>query len=124
MLKGFIDLTFEHNQQYFIADYKSNHLGDNLDLYNYQSMKTAISSHRYDLQYIIYTLALHRYLGLRMTDYDYDQHIGGSFYLFLRGMSVSAPQAGVYYDKPPKALIEKLDLLFGNLSTTSSIEAN
>lgn len=123
MLKGFIDLTFEHNQQFFIADYKSNHLGDNLDLYHYQSMKTAISSHRYDLQYIIYTLALHRYLALRMPGYDYDQHIGGSFYLFLRGMSVSAPQAGVYYDKPPKALIEKLDLLFGNSSTTASIEA-
>ncbi|ACJ29496.1 Exodeoxyribonuclease V, beta subunit [Shewanella piezotolerans WP3] len=123
MLKGFIDLTFEHNQQFFIADYKSNHLGDNLDLYNYQSMKTAISSHRYDLQYIIYTLALHRYLSLRMTDYDYDQHIGGSFYLFLRGMSVSAPQAGVFYDKPPRALIEKLDLLFGNSSTTASNEA-
>ncbi|QQX82221.1 exodeoxyribonuclease V subunit beta [Shewanella sp. KX20019] len=113
MLKGFIDLTFEHNQQYFIADYKSNHLGDSLNVYHYSNMKSAIRSHRYDLQYIIYTLALHRYLGLRMSNYDYDQHIGGCFYLFLRGMSVSEPQSGVFYDKPPKDLIEKLDLLFG-----------
>ncbi|WOT07004.1 exodeoxyribonuclease V subunit beta [Shewanella youngdeokensis] len=126
MLKGFIDLTFEHNQQYFIADYKSNHLGDSLIAYHYSNMKQAIRSHRYDLQYIIYTLALHRYLGLRMPNYDYDQHIGGCFYLFLRGMSVSEPQSGVFYDKPPKALIEQLDLLFGNHASkhTSFAEAN
>ncbi|PKG73852.1 exodeoxyribonuclease V subunit beta [Shewanella sp. GutCb] len=119
MLKGFIDLTFEHNQQYFIADYKSNHLGDSLNVYHYNNMKQAIRSHRYDLQYIIYTLALHRYLGLRMTHYDYDQHIGGCFYLFLRGMSVSEPQSGVFYDKPPKELIEKLDVLFGKTQRQS-----
>ncbi|PKG58884.1 exodeoxyribonuclease V subunit beta [Shewanella sp. GutDb-MelDb] len=125
MLKGFIDLTFEHNQQYFIADYKSNHLGDSLNVYHYNNMKQAIRSHRYDLQYIIYTLALHRYLGLRMTHYDYDQHIGGCFYLFLRGMSVSEPQSGVFYDKPPKELIEKLDVLFGKTQRQSMpAEAN
>lgn len=112
MLKGFIDLTFEHQGQFFIADYKSNHLGDDFSYYGVDAMRGAIRSHRYDLQYIIYTLALHRYLRLRMPDYDYDQHIGGSFYLFLRGMSVHAPGSGVYYDKPPQALIESLDALF------------
>ncbi len=112
MLKGFIDLTFEHNNQYFIADYKSNHLGNDTQLYHDHNMQQAIRSHRYDLQYIIYTLALHRYLSLRMADYDYDQHIGGCFYLFLRGMSANAPQSGVFYDKPAKALINKLDNLF------------
>ncbi|WP_041416345.1 exodeoxyribonuclease V subunit beta [Shewanella halifaxensis] len=117
MLKGFIDLTFEHNNQYFIADYKSNHLGDDLSQYHYSNMQQAIRSHRYDLQYIIYTLALHRYLSLRMANYDYDLHMGGSFYLFLRGMSVNSPQSGVYYDKPPKLLIEKLDALFTNSAT-------
>ncbi|WP_373317202.1 exodeoxyribonuclease V subunit beta [Shewanella sairae] len=120
MLKGFVDLTFEHNNQFFIADYKSNHLGDDLNLYHFNNMQQAIRSHRYDLQYIIYTLALHRYLSLRMPNYDYEQHIGGSFYLFLRGMSQSSPQSGVYYDKPPKLLIEKLDALFSN---TASVEA-
>ena len=38
--------------------------------------------HRYDLQYQLYTLALHRYLQHRLTDYDYEQHFGGVFYLF------------------------------------------
>ncbi|GIU14311.1 RecBCD enzyme subunit RecB [Shewanella sp. MBTL60-007] len=122
MLKGFVDLTFEHNNQFFIADYKSNHLGDDLSQYHFTNMQHAIRSHRYDLQYIIYTLALHRYLALRMANYDYDLHIGGSFYLFLRGMSASNPQSGVFYDKPPKLLIEKLDALFGNKMTAHNSE--
>ncbi|WP_420833545.1 exodeoxyribonuclease V subunit beta [Shewanella pneumatophori] len=122
MLKGFIDLTFEHNNQYFIADYKSNHLGNDTSVYHNQNMLQAIRSHRYDLQYIIYTLALHRYLALRMANYDYDLHIGGSFYLFLRGMSANAPQSGVFYDKPPKALIEKLDALFSETATDAEVK--
>ncbi|QYJ84643.1 exodeoxyribonuclease V subunit beta [Shewanella mesophila] len=111
MLKGFIDLTFEHNGQFFIADYKSNHLGDDVSCYQRPQMQHAITSHRYDLQYIIYTLALHRYLSVRLPRYDYDSHIGGCYYLFLRGMSAQAPSCGVFYDKPPKALIERLDQL-------------
>ncbi|WP_152829911.1 exodeoxyribonuclease V subunit beta [Shewanella sp. YLB-07] len=117
MLKGFIDLTFEHKGQFFIADYKSNHLGDEFSHYGVDAMAGAIRSHRYDLQYIIYTLALHRYLNLRMTHYDYDQHIGGSYYLFLRGMSVDSPLSGIFYDKPPKALIQALDALFDSKQT-------
>ncbi|MCE9687434.1 exodeoxyribonuclease V subunit beta [Shewanella sp. AS16] len=112
MLKGFIDLTFEHQGRFYICDYKSNHLGDDFSHYRQSAMTQAIRSHRYDLQYLLYTLALHRYLGARLTDYDYDRHIGGCYYLFLRGMSVAHPDAGIFYDKPPKALIQALDALF------------
>ncbi|MFB2669640.1 exodeoxyribonuclease V subunit beta [Shewanella xiamenensis] len=112
MLKGFIDLTFEYQGQFYIADYKSNHLGDTIQAYHYGALKQAISDHRYDLQYILYSLALHRYLAMRLPNYDYDTHIGGCYYLFLRGMSVQYPSFGVYYDKPPKALILALDALF------------
>lgn len=112
MLKGFIDLTFEYQGKFYIADYKSNHLGDTIQAYHYGALKQAISDHRYDLQYILYSLALHRYLAMRLPNYDYDTHIGGCYYLFLRGMSVQYPGFGVYYDKPPKALILALDALF------------
>ncbi|MGL5391649.1 MAG: exodeoxyribonuclease V subunit beta, partial [Shewanella sp.] len=111
MLKGFIDLTFEYQGKFYIADYKSNHLGDSISAYHGQALKQAIIEHSYDLQYIIYSLALHRYLQLRLTDYDYDVHMGGCYYLFLRGMSSAYPGCGVYYDKPPKALILALDSL-------------
>ncbi|QYJ80359.1 exodeoxyribonuclease V subunit beta [Shewanella acanthi] len=112
MLKGFIDLTFEYKGKFYIADYKSNHLGDNVTAYSHIALKTAIGDHHYDLQYILYTLALHRYLSLRLNHYDYDAHIGGCYYLFLRGMSAQFQGSGVYYDKPPKALILALDALF------------
>ncbi|PIW60563.1 exodeoxyribonuclease V subunit beta [Shewanella sp. CG12_big_fil_rev_8_21_14_0_65_47_15] len=112
MLKGFIDLTFEYQGKFYIADYKSNHLGDSFQAYHQGALQQAIAEHSYDLQYILYSLALHRYLALRLPDYDYDMHIGGCYYLFLRGMSAKQPGFGVYYDKPPKALIFALDALF------------
>ncbi|MCL1116330.1 UvrD-helicase domain-containing protein [Shewanella aestuarii] len=117
MLKGFIDLTFEHQGQFFIADYKSNHLGHQLQDYNPNAMAQAINSHRYNLQYILYTLALHRYLRLRMPNYDYNQHIGGCFYLFLRGMSPNTVGSGVFFDKPDALLIEQLDALFSQAAS-------
>ncbi|QIR14841.1 exodeoxyribonuclease V subunit beta [Shewanella aestuarii] len=112
MLKGFVDLVFEHQGQYFIADYKSNHLGNQLQHYNHHAMSEAINSHRYNLQYLLYTLALHRYLKLRLPHYQYDVHIGGCFYLFLRGMSPESLGSGVFFDKPDAALIDQLDSLF------------
>ena len=110
MFKGFIDLTFEHEGRYYVADYKSNWLGGDETFYTEQSMEAAILENRYDLQYVLYLLALHRQLKARLADYDYDQHMGGAVYLFLRG-SRSATQ-GVYFTRPPRELIESLDLLF------------
>ncbi|RTE85842.1 MULTISPECIES: exodeoxyribonuclease V subunit beta [Gammaproteobacteria] len=111
MLKGFIDLVFEHNGKYFVADYKSNWLGETDEDYSFENMRKKILSSRYDLQYVIYTLALHKLLKARLGEaYDYDEHIGGAVYLFLRGHK--SKTAGAFYDRPPKALIEALEALF------------
>ncbi len=110
MIKGFIDLVFEHNGRYYVLDYKSNTLGEDNSAYTDQAMGDAILDKRYDLQYVLYLLALHRLLKARLHGYDYDTHIGGAVYLFLRG--VSAPSAGAFTDKPPRALIEQLDAMF------------
>jgi len=107
MFKGFIDLVFEHQGRYYVADYKSNWLGSDDSAYTREAMEMAIASHRYDLQYVLYVLALHRQLRLRLPDYDYDRHVGGALYLFLR-----APQQGAYLARPPRELIERLDALF------------
>ncbi|MGB0894849.1 MAG: exodeoxyribonuclease V subunit beta [Parashewanella sp.] len=124
MLKGFIDLVFEHDGKYYIADYKSNHLGDDFDCYGTRAMSQTMLDHRYDLQFILYSLALHRYLQTRITNYDYDTHFGGCYYLFLRGMSANNPTTGVFYDRPPTKLIQRLDQLFeGNITQASSEEA-
>ncbi|WP_339389582.1 exodeoxyribonuclease V subunit beta, partial [Vibrio neptunius] len=62
MLKGFIDLVFEHQGKYYVLDWKSNYLGDNVADYHGEALKAAMADHRYDLQYQIYALALHRFL--------------------------------------------------------------
>ncbi|CRL48982.1 exodeoxyribonuclease V subunit beta [Pseudomonas sp. URMO17WK12:I11] len=110
MFKGFIDLTFEHEGRYYVADYKSNWLGVDDAAYTEQAMEQSILDNRYDLQYVLYLLALHRQLKARLVDYDYDRHVGGALHLFLRG--TRAASQGVYFARPPKALIERLNRMF------------
>lgn len=87
MVKGFIDLVFCFDEKYYILDYKSNHLGDDGTYYESKAMNQAMVGHRYDLQYVLYILSLHRLLKARKSDYEYDRDIGGAVYLFLRGVS-------------------------------------
>jgi exodeoxyribonuclease V beta subunit len=110
MFKGFIDLTFEHDGRYYVADYKSNWLGADDLAYTEQAMEQSILDNRYDLQYVLYLLALHRQLKARLADYDYDRHVGGALYIFLRGTRASSH--GVYFARPPRELIERLDRMF------------
>lgn len=109
-MKGFIDLTFEADGRYYILDYKSNWLGSTAQDYAPPRLLQAMAREHYYLQYLIYCLALHRYLGLRLPDYHYDSHFGGVFYLFLRGMGhENAPGCGIFWDRPSKELIAALD---------------
>ena len=112
MLKGFIDLVFRHEGRYYLLDYKSNWLGDSSDAYTQDAMASAMQQHRYDLQYQLYTLALHRYLRHRIADYRYEDHFGGVIYLFLRGVDAADPNSGIFSTRPDAALIEKMDELF------------
>ncbi|TNH77853.1 exodeoxyribonuclease V subunit beta [Aeromonas hydrophila] len=108
MLKGFIDLVFEWQGRWYLLDYKSNHLGMSPADYSRSALEQAMAEHRYDLQYQLYSLALHRLLALRLPGYDFEQHFGGVFYLFLRGM----PQGGIFHTRPSRELVQGLDRLF------------
>ncbi|WP_284879794.1 exodeoxyribonuclease V subunit beta [Citrobacter portucalensis] len=112
MLKGFIDLVFRHQGRYYLLDYKSNWLGEDSSAYTQQAMASAMQAHRYDLQYQLYTLALHRYLRHRIADYDYERHFGGVIYLFLRGVDSENPQQGIYATRPDGELIALMDEMF------------
>lgn len=106
-LKGFIDLTFEHDGRWYIADYKSNWLGPDASYYGGERLLQALAGEHYYLQYLIYLVALRRFLRQRLADFR-DEQLGGAFYLFLRGM----PEAGVYFARPEDALLDALDRLF------------
>jgi len=113
MLKGFIDLVFVKDNRYYVLDYKSNHLGDEISCYDNEAMSDAMTSHRYDFQYQLYSLALHRFLASRIEGYDFEQHFGGVYYLFLRGMDVNNHQRqGIFYNRPSQQFIEQLDQVF------------
>ena len=111
MVRGSIDLVFRHHGKYYLVDYKSNFLGSTLADYNQEALKKEMLHSHYDWQYLIYTLALHRYLQSVVPHYDYARDFGGVFYLFLRGMN-GEPQSGVFYDRPSVELITELDGVF------------
>ncbi|MBT1073095.1 exodeoxyribonuclease V subunit beta [Pelotalea chapellei] len=113
MVRGFMDMVFEHNGRYYLLDWKSNHLGYRVEDYGQAALREEMGRKLYTLQYQLYTVALTRYLALRVPGFDYASHFGGVIYLFLRGMNPEhGAQFGVYHDLPPVELIEELsDLL-------------
>ena len=112
MWTGEIDLLMEHKGKYYVVDYKSNFL----ESYDRKHLDDEIIKSRYDVQFISYTLALHRFLKNRIKGYDYSTHIGGIIYLFLRGMkgegSGEEGSPGVRFLKLSRELIEDLDSKF------------
>ena len=110
MLKGFIDLAFEHQGRFYVLDWKSNYLGPNDSAYEPEALRHALLAKRYDLQAALYLLAMHRLLKARLPDYDPHQHLGGSMTVFLRGSR--SPGRGVVGEPAPVELIEALDSLF------------
>jgi len=91
-LTGSIDLVLRlDGPRFLVVDYKSNRVhppGDPswLDHYEEAPLREEMIKHDYPLQVFLYSVALHRYLRWRLPDYDPSTHLGGSAYLFLRGM--------------------------------------
>jgi exodeoxyribonuclease V beta subunit len=109
-MRGFIDLVFAAGGRFYLVDYKSNWLGARLADYQGEALATAMIAGGYPLQYLIYTLALHRYLRQRLPGYDYARDFAGVRYLFLRGMEPAlGAGGGVFADRPPPPLIAALD---------------
>jgi len=120
LMKGAIDLVFRCADRYYLVDYKSNDLGARRTDYAAARLPMAMDANHYRLQYLIYTVALHRYLRRRLVEYDYDRHIGGVYYLFLRGMRpADGATHGVFFARPSAALIAALDQKFGGPRSSS-----
>jgi len=108
-IRGFIDLVFEFEGKFYIADWKSNHLGSSIENYSLEKIQETMLSGYYFLQYHLYCLALHLYLGKRLPGYRYESHFGGVFYIFLRGVNQErGPDCGIYHDLPTVSTVEML----------------
>jgi exodeoxyribonuclease V beta subunit len=142
-LYGEIDAVFRINTsnspndvndvKYFVCDYKTNRLhsvgaANALEAYSPANMAVEMANSNYVLQALLYSVALHRYLGLRLPNYDPHRHLGGSAYLFVRGMigpdSLRSPDGssyGVFTWMPPVALITDLDARFAQTTEIGAL---
>jgi exodeoxyribonuclease V beta subunit len=115
IMTGSIDLLFIHDKKVYVLDYKSNTLGKSPRFYDQENMQAAMRDGRYDLQYLIYSVAAQRYMQQRLGDrYTFDggeYSFGGVLYLFLRGMGLPEPYArhGIYFVRPTAEQISALD---------------
>jgi exodeoxyribonuclease V beta subunit len=100
-MKGYIDLAFHYQGRFYLVDWKSNHLGSNLDNYTQSSLNQTMAAEYYYLQYHIYVLALHQHLRIHQPDYRYENNFGGVFYIFIRGVhDAPGQQYGIFFDLP------------------------
>jgi exodeoxyribonuclease V beta subunit len=111
-LNGFIDLVCEHENRFYIIDYKTNKLGGE-EQYQPDALVGAMRAHNYGLQYWLYSLVLHRWLRRWLPGYRYRDHFGGAIYLFVRGMTTNLPGRGVFFDQPDEKTLVELDRCFG-----------
>lgn len=111
MLRGFIDLVFSANGRFYLVDYKSNWLGPAAEDYHAAALDAAMAEHRYDVQAMLYALALHRHLHWTLPGYEPAQHFGGVGYLFLRGIQPEG--GGIWFHRPDAELLAQLDQLLG-----------
>lgn len=112
IMNGKMDLFFEHNEKYYILDWKSNYLGFSLPDYSQEELANAINENNYHLQYLIYTVAAKKYLETRLPVFDYETQFGGVIYLFVRGVRNDS-DTGIFVSKPAYERILELEAILG-----------
>lgn len=116
-LVGFIDLCFECEGKYWVLDYKTNTLSDYTQAENIHDSTNLIvlsmAEHHYYLQYLLYLVALKRYLQIRLKLNDATHLIGGAVYYYVRGIYIKdpKPQNGIFIDDKCQELVASLDQL-------------
>ncbi|MDU7360037.1 MAG: UvrD-helicase domain-containing protein [Propionibacteriaceae bacterium] len=126
MLTGSIDAVLQTDEgKFIVVDYKTNRLAPSasdvltVGHYTQDAMVKAMMAAHYPLQAICYSAALHRYLQLRLPEYEPERHLGGVGYLFVRGMAgpdtplVGGHACGVFSWYPPTALVTSVSDLLG-----------
>lgn len=110
LMNGKIDLFFEHDNKYYVLDWKSNFLGNTVEDYHPDLLVKAMNESNYHLQYLIYCVALKKFLHSRKGNFNYEKQFGGVLYLFIRGMRKGSKN-GIFARKPTLNLINKVENL-------------
>lgn len=121
-LVGFIDLFFEYQGKYWILDYKTNTLTNYAHAKNHLAVESqlveSMADHHYYLQYLLYLVAVKRYLEQRLGIADATGLLGGAVYFYVRGIFTEQLSSGdgIYLDTNCQNLVRELDLLFRGVS--------
>ncbi|MGH7822514.1 MAG: PD-(D/E)XK nuclease family protein, partial [Candidatus Binatia bacterium] len=107
-LRGYIDLVLEQDGRFWLIDWKSNHLGPRPEDYRAAGLRSAMLGHHYTLQYHLYVASLDRHLRRGVPRYRYEERFGGVLYVFLRGVTRGDGETGIFFDRPPAALVADL----------------
>jgi len=110
IMNGKVDLFFEYQGKYYILDWKSNYLGNNVADYDKAGLAAAMNENNYHLQYFIYTVAVKKYLESRIPGFDYNTQFGGIIYCFVRGVRNTSGQ-GIFTTKPDLKKVQLLESL-------------
>jgi exodeoxyribonuclease V beta subunit len=116
LVKGFIDLLFEHDGRLYVCDWK----GDWLPSWEPDQIE-AHAQTNYALQTRLYTLAALR-LATIENQPDFERGFGGVVFCFLRGMRAAGPSdeprpgsPGVYFSRPSwRDVLAWQDAMLGN----------
>jgi len=91
-MRGFVDLVFRRGGKYYIADWKSNRIEEG---YGPEALANSMQQADYHLQYMIYTVAMCRWLAqMSHGRFQPQRDLGGVLYLYLRGMP---KEEGIYF---------------------------
>ncbi|WP_159016884.1 UvrD-helicase domain-containing protein [Cognatiluteimonas profundi] len=110
LMTGKLDLTYRVGGRLYVLDYKSNLL----PAYDPATLAARMAASEYDLQALLYAVALHRWMRVRLADYDFDRHFGGARYVFSRGLDPRDPALGVSVPRLTRTLVEAADALLGS----------
>ena len=121
LMHGYIDLVYRDDAgRHHVLDYKTNRL----PAYDPDALRRAVALQEYDLQYLIYLVALRRWLRQRRgAAYDDGRDLGGAVYLFLRGIDLADPasRAGLHVDAMHVQSIAALDAFFDGASVDDAL---
>lgn len=102
-LTGIIDLVYRHEGRWYLADWKSNRLRPELPA-GPDGLALAVAESGYELQMLLYSVALDRWLAQRLPGYERERHFGGLRWLYLRALDAAG--GGIYAPALSTALLE------------------
>jgi exodeoxyribonuclease V beta subunit len=106
-MRGVIDLWFEWEGKIYLIDWKSNWLGGELSDYTSPSLAAVMNDHHYHLQYLLYTVAIQKYLKIARPNFRYEEDFGGAYYVFLRGLSPNNLTNGIFSALPSGKVVNE-----------------